>query len=293
MRAPRNKAADRAVDFISNLKLTGDYLGQPTVLRPWQESIVRHLFGKIKPDGRLQTETCFLFLPRKQSKTELAASILLLCLLGRGKRGQEIYSAAASRDQAARIYKAAASKIRQDPFLSSICTCIDSKKRIQYPNGDSFYCALSNDAKTKFGDRPSVVLFDELHAQQNRNLYNALMSGFGATLEPLTILISTAGEDRSGLCREEFNFSSKIKGRIENGVWIDDGIIDDPRSIDFMLCSANQTFLSAGVNSLTVYSWSMDSHQGMIRSCTTLRFASSTFENVALLQSWIFVGGMP
>src|SRR4051812_47250053 len=221
MRPPRNKAAQHAVDFISRLKLTGDYLGQPTVLRPFQEGILRRLFGTLKPDGsRLAYETLFLFLSRKQAKTELAASILLYCLLGRGKKGLELFSAAASRDQASRIYKSAASKIRQDPYLNSICNCIDSKKRIEYPRGDSFYCALSAEANTKFGDRPSVVLFDELPAQPNRDLYSALMSGFGATIEPLTILISTAGDDRSGLCREEFDYSRKVKGRIENGVWV-------------------------------------------------------------------------
>jgi phage terminase large subunit-like protein len=216
-----NKHAQRSIDFIERLNLTGDYLNKPTVLRPWQKDIVSRLFGTVKPDGRLQYEKCFLFLPRKVGKTELAASILLYCLLGRGKRGQELYSAAATREQAGRIYKAAASKIRQDPYLNSICKCTDSKKRIDYPGADSFYVALSSDAKGKFGDRPCVVLLDEMHALPNRDLYNALMSGFGATLEPLTIMISTAGDDRSGLTREQFSYSKKlITGLVENPTYL-------------------------------------------------------------------------
>src|SRR4051812_30971946 len=99
---PSNAAANKAVRFINNLTHTGDYSGQPFQLRPWQESIIRRLFGTLKKDGRRQFKRCFLFLSRKQAKTELSAAICVFMLVS-GGQGQEIYSAAASREQAARI----------------------------------------------------------------------------------------------------------------------------------------------------------------------------------------------
>src|SRR5690348_8699584 len=97
--------ADRAVRFINNLTHTGgNNEGKPFELRDWQDDIIRRLFGTLKPDGTRQYETCFLFLPRKQGKTELSAAIMIYCLLGQGKRGQEIYSAAADRRQAAKLF---------------------------------------------------------------------------------------------------------------------------------------------------------------------------------------------
>jgi len=206
-----------AVDFINLLTHTGDYYGVPFCLRPWQESFVRKLFGTLQPDGRRQYRKAFLAMGRKNGKTELAAAILLYLLLGTGKKEQHLYTASGDRKQAALIYEAAASMVRQSEELSAVCLIYDSMKRIFCEPLGSFYEALSSEAGTKHGLKPSVVVFDELHVLPNRKLYNALTTGFGARLEPLTLMITTAGWDRTSLAWEQWTYARAVR----------DGAIDD------------------------------------------------------------------
>jgi phage terminase large subunit-like protein len=206
------------VRFINRLKHTGDYFGQPFRLRPWQEQFTRDLFGTIRPDGLRQYRRAFYALPRKQGKTEQIAAIADGLLFEPGKQGQRIYSASGSRDQASLIFKAAASMIRQDEYLSTLCTIYDSYRRIVVHKTDNVFEALASEAGLRHGLGPSAVLFDELHVLPDRELFNVLTSGFGARREPLTLMITTAGHDRHSLCYEQWDYARKVR----------DGIIEDP-----------------------------------------------------------------
>lgn len=187
----------------------------PFALRDWQEGIVRSIFDD---RGRPRYRKVFVALPRKQGKTELVAAILLYLMFGTGRRGQRIFSGSGDREQAALIYGAAASMIRQSAALSSHALAFDGYKRIACEPLDGVYQALSSDAPRKHGLRPSVVLLDELHVFPNRDLFNALMTAFGATLDPLTLMITTAGFDRTSLCWEQWQYARGVR----------DGTIDDP-----------------------------------------------------------------
>lgn len=201
--------------FINGLKHTGDFSGEPFALRPWQREIVEAIFDE---SGKARYRKVFIALPRKQGKTELVAAILLYLMFGTGRRGQRIYSGSGDREQAALVYGAAASMIRQSEALSGCALAYDGYKRIACEPLDSIYQALSSDAPRKHGLRPSVVLLDELHVFPNRDLFNALMTAFGATLDPLTIMITTAGFDRTSLCWEQWQYARGVR----------DGTIDDP-----------------------------------------------------------------
>lgn len=55
--------ADRAVTFIENLCHTkGKWAGKRFWLLPWQEQLIRDIFGIVKPDGNRQFRTAFGFL---------------------------------------------------------------------------------------------------------------------------------------------------------------------------------------------------------------------------------------
>ncbi len=64
-------------------------MGMPLRLRPWQQGIVRRLFGTLRPDGRRQYRQCYIWIPRKNGKTELAAALALYTLIGDGERGAQ------------------------------------------------------------------------------------------------------------------------------------------------------------------------------------------------------------
>lgn len=72
------KKADRAVAFIQNLKHTkGKWAGKPFLLLPWQEQIIRDLFGIVKEDGNRQFLSAYVEIPKKNGKSELASLRLL------------------------------------------------------------------------------------------------------------------------------------------------------------------------------------------------------------------------
>jgi len=209
-----------AIKFVSKLKLVGDFAGQPFDPRPWQQDILRKLFGKLRTNGRRQYKRMFLALPRKQAKTTLTAAIAGYLLVGecQGKEQQQIYSASGDRAQASLIFKTLASMIRSDPILSERCLIYDSYKRIEYgPLGNTFE-ALSREAGYKHGLSPSAVLFDEVHVLPDRELHDVLTTGYGARLEPLTIYITTAGWDRQSICWELWEYARRVR----------DGLVEDP-----------------------------------------------------------------
>lgn len=60
------KKADRAVAFIQNLKHTkGKWAGKHFLLLPWQEQIIRDLFGIVKEDGNRQFLSAYVEIPKK------------------------------------------------------------------------------------------------------------------------------------------------------------------------------------------------------------------------------------
>ena len=78
--------ADYAVNFIECLSHTkGTWAGKPFKLLPWQEEIIRDLFGVIKPNGYRQFNTAYIEIPKKMGKSELAAAVALLLCCGDGE----------------------------------------------------------------------------------------------------------------------------------------------------------------------------------------------------------------
>lgn len=212
--------ADRAVNFIKLLKHTkGRWAGAPFNLQPWQEEeIIRPLFGTVTPEGYRQYRTAFIEVPRKNGKSELAAAIALYMLFADNEYGAEIYSAAADRDQASIVFNIAAQMVRQSPSLSKRCKIIDSQKRIVYYKTNSFYRAISADAYSKHGYNAHCVIYDELHAAPNRELWDVLATSMGARAQPLMLAITTAGYDQNSICYEQYEYAKKVL----------DGTIEDP-----------------------------------------------------------------
>lgn len=202
--------AARAIRLINQLTHTkGPFAGKTFDLRPWQVKILKKLFTTRK-DGLRQYRTCLLMLPRKNGKSELCAALAIYFLLFDGEIGAEVYSAAADKDQAALVFNVAAEMIRNDPELSAQCEIIDSQKRIVHRRSGSFYRAISAEAYSKHGFNASVVIYDELHAAQNRELWDVLSTSQGARAQPLMMAITTAGYDRHSILWELYSHAKKV-----------------------------------------------------------------------------------
>lgn len=196
--------ADRAVAFINALKHTkGEWHGQPFNLLPWQETVIRDVFGTVKENGYRQYNTAYIEIPKKQGKSELAAAVALYLLAGDGEWGAEVYGCAADRQQASIVFDVACQMVEQCPALKKRIKPVLSQKRLVYTPLNSFYQVLSAESYTKHGLNVHGVVFDELHAQPNRLLYDVMTHGSGdARKQPLFFLITTAGTDRNSICWE-------------------------------------------------------------------------------------------
>ncbi len=197
-------SADYAVSFIECLCHTkGTWAGEPFELIDWQEQIIRDLFGVLKPNGYRQFNTAYIEIPKKMGKSELAAAVALLLTCGDGEERAEVYGCAADRQQASIVFEVAADMIRMCPALNKRCKILAATKRIIYLPTNSFYQVLSAEAYSKHGFNIHGVVFDELHTQPDRKLFDVMTKGSGdARMQPLYFLITTAGTDVHSICYE-------------------------------------------------------------------------------------------
>lgn len=193
--------ADYAVNFIECLCHTkGTWAGKPFELIDWQEQIIRDIFGTLKPNGYRQFNTAYVEIPKKMGKSELAAAVALLLTCGDGEERAEVYGCAADRQQATIVFDVAADMVRMCPALNRRVKILASQKRIVYQPTNSFYQVLSAEAYSKHGFNIHGVVFDELHTQPNRKLFDVMTKGSGdARTQPLYFLITTAGTDTNSI----------------------------------------------------------------------------------------------
>jgi phage terminase large subunit-like protein len=190
------KKSTRAINFFERLlsHTKGVYSKKPFILHPWEYQIVHDVFGTVKQDGTRQYNTVYIEIGKKNGKTELGAGLALYGLVADGEAGAEIYSAASTRDQASICYNVAAQMVRNCPWVKSHFRIHNSTKVITSKSDfGSFYKAISADADIQDGINPHIAIFDELHRQKNRNLYDVLYRGMSTRKQPLLVMLTTAG----------------------------------------------------------------------------------------------------
>ena len=196
--------ADRAVTFIENLCHTkGKWAGKRFWLLPWQEQLIRDIFGIVKHDGNRQFRTAFVEICKKVGKSELAAAIALYLLYADNEPSAEVYGAAADRQQASIVFDVARQMVEMSPALMKRSKLMSATKRIVNYGNAGFYQVLSAEVGSKHGFSISGLVFDEIHTQPNRQLYDVLTKySSDARQNPLHFIITTAGNDRNSIAFE-------------------------------------------------------------------------------------------
>lgn len=207
---------ERAVNFLRALRHPqSTEPGRAFQLYPWQERIVRRIYGPRHADGRRIVQTVLLLLPRGNRKTSLAAALALLHLLGPSERvpaGQIIF-AAADREQAGIGFREAVNIVRADKRLERATKIHDahqSAKLIRSHLDGSTLQAISSDGGAQHGRTPSFILVDELHAWRGRDLWEALRSGTAKTPNALTVIATTAGRGTDSVAAEVFDYGRRV-----------------------------------------------------------------------------------
>lgn len=217
---------ERAVEFLRRLRHPASTAPQHRFqLYPWQERIVRRIYGPRHPDGRRIVQTVFLLIPRGNRKTSLAAALALLHTIGpeRVPAGQVIF-AAADREQAGIGFREAANIVRMDHRLVAATRIYDahnSAKKIVFNAQDVTLTAISSDGGAQHGKTPTFTLIDEIHVWKGRDLWEALRSGAAKVPDSLTVIATTAGRGSETLAAEQHGYARRVAlGEIDNPAFL-------------------------------------------------------------------------
>lgn len=171
----------RAADFAELFGSIGKdgiagRMGEPLVLRDWQRELLAHLYAR-DANGGLVAQTALLGLPRKNGKSALSsAAIGLYSLIAEGINGGEVICVASEKEQA-RIVFGEAKRMVEATELRDLVTLY--KDSIYVPGTGSVLKVVSAEAYSKEGLNPSRVIMDELHAHQNRELFDVFSLAMG------------------------------------------------------------------------------------------------------------------
>jgi phage terminase large subunit-like protein len=192
----------------------------PMRLMPWQREVCGHIFGWRRADGSRRFRQAYIEVAKKNSKSTLAAAITLYLLIADGEPEPQLYSAATTRTQAGIIFQEAAKMVRKSPALQRLIDIKEHTKRLVVHRTSGFYQALSSDGDSADGVNASGIVIDEAHRLKGRSrqLWNTLQYAGAARRQPLTMTITTAGEDRDSIGWELHDRAAKIIS----------GAIDDP-----------------------------------------------------------------
>jgi phage terminase large subunit-like protein len=217
---------ERAVRFLRLLKHPNSTAPKNAFqLFPWQERIVRRIYGPRHPDGTRIVKNVFLMIPRGNRKTSLAAALALLHTIGpeRVAAGQVIF-AASDREQAGIGFREAANIVRMDPRLVAATKIYDahnSAKKITFSADDVTLIAVSSDGGAQHGKTPAFTLIDEIHVWKGRDLWEALRSGAAKISDSLTVIATTAGRGAENLGADQYDYARRVAtGEIDNPAYL-------------------------------------------------------------------------
>lgn len=209
------QAANRVCEFFERFLILPE-TGKPFMLAPWQRDMLRHTFGTKNADGSRLVRTLYVEIAKKNGKSSLAAGIALYMLAADGELSGEVYSVAGDRAQAAIIFESAKKMVKLSPSLAKIIK--PYRYSLTHPNSSSAYHVLSAEAETKDGIKASAILFDEIHEQPDRRLWDVLRGSGLARRQPLTVVTTTAGHDRHSIGWEVHDYAVRVR----------DGKVSDP-----------------------------------------------------------------
>lgn len=198
-------AAQTVKDFIGLLPFgQNEWAGKPFRLLPWEEDAIDRFYGVTAQDALdgvwlRYRQYLYIEIPKKNGKSEFAAALGLYHLLADGESVPNVGVFAADKDNASIIYNAAKYMVEHSclgrPEHDPIAWARDSRREIRTKYGGVMK-VYSSDAQTKHGYSFSAVIFDELHAQPDRRLWDVVTTGSGdARRQPVYIVLTTAGDD--------------------------------------------------------------------------------------------------
>lgn len=198
------KKAENACYFLELLPhIEGRLAGTLLKLEPWQCALITTAFGWVsKETGLRRFRRIYVELPKGNGKSCLASGVMLYLLLADNEGGAQCYSVATVKDQAKIVFNIAQKMLRKSPKLLEKFGAVVNAHDITVEGTASFAKAVSSDADSIEGINPHCVIVDELHAHQNRSLWDNIETALGKRNQDMLFSITTAGGNTSGICFE-------------------------------------------------------------------------------------------
>lgn len=199
-------------DFIETLccQSQDEWAGKPIELIPWQRDFLMRLFGWKRPNGRRRFRRAYVEIAKKNGKSTLLSALVIYLLLGDNAGGPKIFINGADREQAKIIFDETAAMVRQSPELESRIDLKVNDHRLVWEEGNGVIIANSGVVDTKDGRNGSAVVFDELHRQPDRRMWNVFRYAGAARSQPLLISLTTAGEEEDGVWHDQRKYSEDV-----------------------------------------------------------------------------------
>ena len=220
------KKANHAIEFIENFckHSKGKTGGKPFILELWQKAMIAALFGFVhRIDETRKYREFVLIVARKNGKSALGSAIALYMLMADGEAGPEIVSAATKKDQAKIIWSEAKRMVKKSPVLSKRAKCLVSEIATSFNDGT--FKPLSSDSNTLDGLNVHCSLIDELHAIEDKNLYDVIVDGMTAREQPISIITTTAGTVREGIFDIKYDECERVINGYSDGSYTDERLL--------------------------------------------------------------------
>lgn len=166
------------------------------------------MFGWKLASGARLIRTVFIEVGRKNGKTEFAAGLALLLLVGDGEYGGQGYAMAVDRDQAKIVFNKALVMVGLSDRLAKHIEAQTSN--LFCPQLMAIFRPISSTPASKHGFSPSFSIGDEIHAWPNGDLADVVHKGTAARRQPLEVLLTTAGAGRTGYGYEMHEYALKV-----------------------------------------------------------------------------------
>jgi phage terminase large subunit-like protein len=206
-----NKKANHAIEFVENYckHSKGKMGGKPFIMELWQKALVAVTFGIVsKLDGTRKHHEVLLIVARKNGKSTLAAAIGLYMQVADGEPGAEIYAVATKKDQAKIIWLEAKRMVKKSKSLLKRIKPLVGEMVSDF--NDSFFKPLGSDSDTLDGLNVHGALLDEIHAWNDKNLYDVIVDGTTAREQPLIFITTTAGTVRESVYDLKYDEAERV-----------------------------------------------------------------------------------
>lgn len=220
------KRANHAIEFVENFckHSKGKMGGKPFIMELWQRAMTAALFGFVhKIDGVRKYREFILIVARKNGKSAWASAIALYMQMADGEPGPECVSAATKKDQAKIVWSEAKRMVKKSPVLSKRMRCLVAE--IVSDFNDGVFKPLSSDSNTLDGLNVHCSVIDELHAIEDKNLYDVIVDGMTAREQPISIITTTAGTVREGIFDIKYDECERIINGYDSGEYIDERVL--------------------------------------------------------------------